>query len=257
LRLADRDPVLGGGEEGFGADLAVSRETTHRQFHARGRVRAGFVYHPAGDMAPEGAFTLAAFAGAWGLGAEISTGPAYPSLLTLASMQPDGENSAPLREQNSAISVAGPLRKADVAGRYQSATLSDGNSRAGLQGYVRFPTGRTVALLYSGSTLSYGRTSALYWSPTSYLAHAAGVEYSVRRLRGLSFAARVLPGLAWSTERDSTGDMVSNSGTQLTGGVESVYRTLKWEIGGGLSYGQGRAGEYRRFDAMLRARYLP
>ena len=256
-RLADRDPVLGGGEEGYGADLAFSREATHRQFHARARVRAGFLYHPSGDLAPEGAFALAAFAGAWGFGAEISTAPAYPALLTLASMQAPELNGALLREQTSAISVAGPVGKVDVAARHQSTSLSDGNARAGLQGYARAPAGRPLALVYSGSTMSYAHASGMYWSPERYVAHSVGVEFALRRLRGISFAARLLPGMAWIAERDSTAELLHHDGVQVAGGLDATYRTPKWEIGGGVSYGRGRAGEYERFDALLRARYLP
>jgi tetratricopeptide (TPR) repeat protein len=257
LRLTDTDPTRGGGEEGFGADLAISRETTRKQFYARARLRGGFVFHPSTKLAHEGAFSLAAFAGAWGVGAEIAASPAYPSLLTFASTRPLLSGGAQLREQSSAISVAGPLGAVDVAARHQSASLSDGNTRSGLQGYARFPARRPLALLYSGSSLSYDRSSPSYWSPERYVAHSGGAEYALRRVRGLSFAARVLPGVAWTTESDSTGARVDRSAMQLSGGVEASYRSPRWEIGGGLSYGRGRAGEYERFDAMLRARVLP
>jgi tetratricopeptide (TPR) repeat protein len=256
LRLTDRAPDIGGAEDGYGADLAISRETTHRQFHARVRARAGFIVHPSMDLAPEGAISLAAFAGAWGVGAELTTSPAYPSLVTLASMLPLADGTQ-LREQSSGISAAGPFGKVDLAGRYQSASLSDGNTRSALQAYARVPARRPLAFVYSASSLSYEQTSLLYWSPERYVAHSGGVEYALRRVRGLSFVARALPGVAWTTERDSTGARVDRNAMQLSGGVEASYRTPRWEIGGGLSYGRGRAGGYERFDAMLRARFLP
>jgi tetratricopeptide (TPR) repeat protein len=256
LRLAGRSPLGDGAEDGYGADIAISRETWHRQFQVRARARAGIVHHPSLDLAPEGGVSLAAFAGAWGAGAEITAGPAYPSLVTLASMRPLADGTQ-LREQSSSISVAGPLASVDVAARYQSATLSDDNTRSGLQGYARFPARRPLALLYSGSSLAYERSSLLYWSPERYVAHSAGIEYARRKVRGVSFAIRALPGVAWMTERDSTGAPVERSAMQMTGGVEASYRALSWEIGGGVSYGRGRAGEYERVDALVRARYLP
>ena len=150
VRLAERDPVRGGGEEGYGANLAASREGTRRQFHARARVQAGFVYHPSGGLVPESAIALAGFAGAWGLGAEIFTGPAYPALLTLATMQPLEPQGALLRDHSRAFSLAGPVGVVDVAARWQSTSMSDGNIRVGLQGYGRLPSGRPVALVVRG-----------------------------------------------------------------------------------------------------------
>jgi Flp pilus assembly protein TadD len=263
LRLTDTDRTLGGAEEGFGADVGISREATHKQFYARARLRAGFVHHPAphypaAHLEPEGAFALAAFAGAWGIGAEISTAPAYPSLMTLASLRPSLTGGGKLREESSAISVAGPLGPVDVAARHQSSSMSDGNSRDGLQAYARYPASRPLAVLYSGASLSFAQTSPLYWSPERYVGHGVGLEYALRRVRGFSFAARVIPGVAWATERDTTtGELIDRNGMQLITGIEGTYRTLDWEIGGGLSYGRGRAGDYQRFDALLRARYLP
>jgi hypothetical protein len=256
LRLTDHAADIGGGEGGYGADLAISRETSHRQFHARVRARAGFIHHPSMDLTPEGAVSLAAFAGAWGVGAELATSPAYPSLVTLASMLPLSDGTR-LREQSSAISAAGPLGQVDVAARYQSASLSDGNARAALHGYARVPAGRPLAFVYSASSLAYDEPSPLYWSPERYIAHSAGAEYALRRVRGVSFVARALPGIAWTTERDSTGARVERNAMQLSGGVEMSYRAPRWEIGGGLSYGRGRAGGYERFDAMVRGRFLP
>jgi tetratricopeptide repeat protein len=257
VSLIDRDPVLGGGEQGFGADVAASRETTHKQFYARARARAGFMSHPSAGISPEGALALAAFAGAWGVGAEISSSVAYPSLMTLATLRPLPENGALLREQSSAISVAGPLRRADVGARHQSTSLSDGNTRTALQGYARLPLNGTVAALYSGNTQSFAVQSPLYWSPERYVGHAIGLELASRRMRGRSLAAQVLPGVAWTTELDEEGDRIHRSAAQLSGGIEMSYRTLKWQVGGGATYGRGRAGDYERFDALLYARYLP
>jgi hypothetical protein len=259
MRLAERAPAVGraGGVEGYGADVSVSREGTRRQFHARARVRAGGAYHPSGGLVPEGAVVLAGFASAWGIGVELMTGPAYPSLLTLASMQPFGSQGALLREQSTSLALGGPLGPVDVAARRQSTSMSDGNTRVGFQGYARLPAGRPLALLVAGNTLSFARGSRLYWSPERYVAHAAGVEYAARKRRGFSVAARVLPGLASMTVRDTTGRRIHSDALQLFGGVESSFQTQRWEIGAGISYGQGRAGAYERFDALLRARYLP
>jgi hypothetical protein len=172
-------------------------------------------------------------------------------------MQPIGPEGAIMREQSRALSLAGPVGPVDVAAYRQSTAMSDGNTRVGFQGYVRIPTGRPIAVLYAGNTLSFARTSRRYWSPERYVANSLGVEYAVRQRQGLSFAGRVLPGLASMTVRDTTGEWTDTNGLQLGGGVESSYRTHRWEIGAGISYGQGRAGAYERFDALLRATYLP
>jgi hypothetical protein len=259
LRLRDQAPAIGGTASGYGADAAISRDVTHRQFYARARFRGGFVYHPSADLVPEAEFTLAAFAGAWGVGAEISARPAYPSLVTLASMLPVAGNGDQLREQSSSIAIAGPLGAVDVAARHQSSSLSDGNTRTGVQAHARFPARRPLGLVYMGNVLSYAQSSALYWSPESYVAHSIGAEYALRRVRGLSFIARLLPGIASTRERLATApdSVTRRSAMQLGGGVETTYRARDWEIGAALSYGRGRAGAYERMDAMLRARFLP
>lgn len=259
LRLSDRAAVTGSAAQGYGADVALSRDAAHRQLYARARARAGFVYHPSADLLPDAAATLAAWAGAWGVGAEVSTGPAYPSLVTLASFVPVAEQGGQLRERNTTFSLAGPLAAADVALQHKSTALSDGNARSSVQGYARLPAHGRLALLYSASVLSFAQASERYWSPERYLAHSAGAEYALRKVRGFTFAARALPGVAWTSERDTLPDQAISraAAMQLTAGVESSYRAQDWEIGAALSYGRGRAGGYERVDAVIRARYVP
>lgn len=262
LRLAEAS-VDAPSAQGFGADASIARETTRGRFHARGRARGGFTIHPASDVVPEATFTLAAFAGAWGVGAEIATGPAYPSLVTLASLLPLPGDGTQLREQSSSVSIAGPVARADVAARHQSSTFSDGNARSALQAYARFPArpaiGHGASLVYAGGTLGFARHSDLYWSPERYVSHAVGAEYALRRVQGLSFAARVLPGLAWSTERDTTSaaGVSRRAATQLGGSLDLTYRGRDWELASAVGYGRGRAGAYERFDAAITLRLAP
>ena len=256
LRLAERTAGVTSAAHGFGADVAISRDAEKGILYLRGRARGGFVQHPSSDLAPDMNLTLAAYAGAWGAAADLFAGPAYPSLFTLASLLPQSGGGM-LREQTSTLSLGGPLARVDVAGRYQSSSFSDDNQRTTLQAFARVPLRSTFSLLYAGSTTSFARSTALYWSPERYTAHSAGAELAVRRVRGFSFAARLLPGIA--SMRDSTvasGDP-ARSAAQVTAGLDLSWRARAWEIGGSLAYGRGRAGDYERGDLSIFARVAP
>jgi hypothetical protein len=123
--------------------------------------------------------------------------------------------------------------------------------------------------VYAGSGLGFAERSTQYWDPDRYTAHAAGIEYAVRRARGFSFAARVLPSYAMSDEATvihstspgdvsvSRGPLTHHTATQLGGGMELGYRVHGWEAGGALSYGRGRAGDYQRVGASIIVRVVP
>ena len=53
-----------------------------------------------------------------------------------------------------------------------------------------------LAVVYSGMSTSYLRRSQLYWDPDGYLASTLGIEVAERQGRGLSYAVRILPGVA-------------------------------------------------------------
>lgn len=249
------------GPSAYGADVALSREVTFGPLYARGRLRGGAWLQPAGETVPEGALALAAWYDAWSAGLELSSAPAYPSLLTMASFVPTPGDGGQLRERTVRASLAGPVERADVALSAETSRLSDGNLRANAQGLLRFPVSEHVAAVAAGSVLSYSLPSPAYWDPERYVTQAAGLEYALRRVRGLSFVARALPGLAWSRERFTAQGRGPTGQTavafQLSGGAEAAYRSDRWEVASGLTYGRGRAGSYQRLDGVLQLRYLP
>ena len=92
-----------------------------------------------------------------------------------------------------------------------------------------------------------------------YVSHAAGLELGSRQPRGFSFTSRVLAGPAHTVEeivhRRRRIEEVHSS-LQFNGGGELSYRSEARELGIGVVYGGGRAGEYRRFEANAYVRLL-
>ena len=241
----------------FGADVALSREGTRGRMYGRVRGRVGFLAHPAAEMAPEGGIAAVGFYDAWGLGFDLDVGPAYPELLTVDAFLPSPVTGEQLRKQSSTISFAGPLGAVDVGASREHTAISDGNTRRNLQGLARVPLKPAVSLVYAASALSFAQPSTAYWSPESYQSHGIGPELRLRRTRGLSASLGVLPGVAFTTEHPTDSGTVSNSAFQLTGSGSLAWRGTGWEVGAGASYGQGRAGDYQRFDATLYMSYAP
>jgi hypothetical protein len=165
-----------------------------------------------------------------------------------------------LSEQSSSIALGGPLGLLDGAFLAQRTSISDGNQRSTLQGVLRWPLLSGVTLVTSVTGIWFEQRSELYWDPVSYVAGAAGLEYSVRQSQGVSLAVRALAGPARSVERiedRESGiqvDELPHSALQLSGGAELSYRTGAGELGAALAYGSGRAGDYRRLEAMVYAR---
>ena len=248
-------PLSDGGA--FGADVAASREGARGRMYGRVRGRLGFLAHPAGEMIPEGGIAAVGYIDAWGFGFDLDVGPAYPELLTVDAFLPSPENGEQLRQQSSTLAFAGPLGVVDVGASREHTALSDGNARTTLQGLARLPVRRNLALVYSGTAQSFARSSTSYWSPDVYVSHGIGPELSLRRPRGVSASLRVLPGVAWTTEHPVDDQVIGGSAFQLTAAGTLAYRGTAWEIGGGVSHGQGRAGDYQRFDATLYMSYAP
>jgi hypothetical protein len=177
----------------------------------------------------------------------------------MASFRPVGVNGQQLHENSVSLSLAGPVAHADVAAGQEISALSDGNLRKTLQAAVRLPLQPHLALVYAASMMTFSQPSALYWTPERYVSQGAGFELSTRDMSGFSAAARVLPGFGWTKEfADSSGVAPSMAQAfQVNGGAELSYRARAWEISGAASYGQGRAGDYRRFEGMLQLRFAP
>jgi hypothetical protein len=79
----------------------------------------------------------------------------------------------------------------------------------------------------------------------------------MRRDRGLSYIARVLTGVARSTERpddaalERTGPFYA---FHAVGEGELAYRGPTWDAGLSSWYGRGRDGDYQRWGGSLRVR---
>jgi hypothetical protein len=151
----------------------------------------------------------------------------------------------PLTETVASLGIGGPLRSVDVAFNVQRANISDGNRRATVQLAARYPLPSHLALLFAGTGIWFEERSPLYWDPRSYIAGATGLELAIRQPRGLSFGSRLLAGPA-----RSIADEVETS-LQISGGVDVGYRTEVRDFGAAVTYGSGRAGEYRRFEASM------
>jgi hypothetical protein len=248
-------PLSDGGA--FGADVAAARDGSRGRAYGRVRGRLGFLAHPAGDMIPEGGVAAVGYFDAWGFGFDLDVGPAYPELLTIDAFLPSPVNGEQLRQQSSTLTFAGPLGPVDVGASREHTALSDGNARTTLQGLARVRVQPHLALVYSGHAQTFEQPSTLYWSPATYTAHGIGPELSVRQARGLSAALRVLPGLAWTSEYPAGDAVVRASAFQITARGSLAWRGTAWEAGANGSYGQGRSGDYRRFDASVYMSYAP
>lgn len=257
LRLTDRRTVSDKAM-GYGADVALAGEATHRELFARARASVGFVNNPQADAVPDASFILAAWVRAWGVALEASTAPAYPSLVTLASFLPQDDGSL-LTERSATVSIAGPIQSLDIAARRQVSAFSDGNARSSIEGFARYPLAPQLSLLYAGNSIAFAQPSTQYWDPARYVSQAIGAEYALRSARGLSTALRVLPGLAWANERSLTrpDSIVYRRGSLLSAGAELGYRGETWELTTVFGYSRGRAGDYERYDGRIQARYAP
>jgi hypothetical protein len=204
----------------------------------------------------ESAVALGLWYRAWNVSAALSAEPAYPSLLTIGALIGVPDAADPLLARSVAASVAGPAGPLDLGLRYDRTRYSDDNEATSAQGHARYPLSRSLALMYASDYLSFTDRRALYWTPLAYLAQSAGVELATRRHTGLSLAVRALPGFAWTKEQVVFADSLGGGtgirrrfAPQFTAGAELSYRSARWEMNAGLSYGRGRAGDYQRVAA--------
>ena len=191
--------------------------------------------------------------------------PAYASLFSIDALLP-ATGGPPLTERDASFTLGGPIGALDVGVGWERALVSDANRRLTIESYARYPLGGNVFAVYSGSGVAFAQRSVLYWDPERYSAQGAGIEYAVRRARGLSFAARVVPSYAWSDESAIMAlpdgsiarlPIARHSAVQMGASGEAGYRVHGWEAAGALSYGRGRAGDYQRFGASITVRIGP
>lgn len=267
-QLAERTATRRVDATGLGANVGGWQEVAYGPALARLELQGGALHHELGGTLPVARGALALWLYAWQIDLELSRAPAYPSLFSAEALVPlDG--GRPLVERDAAVTLGGPAGPLDLGVSVQRSLLSDGNRRLTIDSYLRYPLGGNLYALYSGSGLGFAQRSMTYWDPSRYSAQSAGVEYSVRHARGLSFAARVLPSYATSDEAPILpaatpgdpafirGPMTHRSALQLGASADIGYRVRGWEAAGAVSYGRGRAGDYQRVGASITIRMVP
>ena len=194
---------------------------------------------------------------------ELGTGPVYSSLMTthaLVQFAPTSgvaQSVRPLVARTATGSVAIPIGPGEISLGADQMWFNDGNRRMSLSGGLRMPINRHVSAIYYGNNIGFARSSDVYWDPRRYQSHSIGVEVAVRRPRGLSAAARVLPGIARAAESfplavDSSIAFRPRSVSQLSAGGELEYRQNNWAVVLGAGYGRGREGGYEAMNGTLR-----
>lgn len=244
---------------GYAADVGLSRTFTYGRLGVRG----GGALHEGVSPVPYASASAMGWYRAWAVAAQVDAAPAYPSLLTLATLLPsDAGSGRPLSGQSATVTLAGPIGATDLAVSGQRTRLGDGNERTTLQAYARYAMRARWFAVYSGSVVRFAERSTAYWDPLSYVGHAAGVELASRPPRGFSYTLRVVPGVARAQELVRTADLEpagirTQWVPQLSAGGEWSFRSTRWELSAGLAYGRGRAGDYERFDSNVQVRLLP
>lgn len=254
-QLREDNAVAQGALGGYAAELGVAHEAITGAFLGRLGASAGLVFHPLAETVPTASFAVTARYFAWSASFDVSTGPAYPSLRTIASVIPLGTGSKPLTAFASAVSLAGPLGVADIAAGVRHAELSDRNRRRELQAYARLPMTPALSAIYWGSTIAYTQPSDMYWSPQGYSSNSLGLELAARQLRGWSVIARALPGVASTGNSPFVRSAAADTSSrrlrfQISTGAELAYRRPSWESA--ITFGWGRIASYSRTEASAR-----
>lgn len=250
---------------GVATDAAVEWERWYGATGGRLMIRGGIALHERMSVAPIGAVAAAVWVNAWELSFELETAPAYPELLTMASLrEPDPRGGGPLSADRMSAAIAGPLGRADFALAIERTDLADGNRRSTVQGDVRYAWRDRLSVLYSMSTVQADDWSALYWSPETFMSHGVGLELAQDRRRGLSYRARALAGAALAEEIIDTspgsgfaGELTRTVAPQLSASGELAWRRNAWELAAGAGYGRGRSGGYERASATVVLRFVP
>jgi tetratricopeptide (TPR) repeat protein len=254
-QLRETSPSAQQAAGAYAAELAVAHEAIAGAFLGRVGASAGLVFHPLAQTVPSASFAATARYYAWSASVDVATGPAYPSLRTIASVIPSGNGSKPLTEVTSAASLGGPLGVADVALGLRQADISDGNRRNEFLGYARFPLAPALAAVYSGNRIRYAQRTAMYWSPETYASNSLGLELAARQVRGWSVIARALPGIASTNELPFVHSLTPDSSERrlrflISTGAELAYRNPRWESA--FTLGWGRIANYSRTEASAR-----
>ena len=258
--LRERLPLGAAQTTGYAADVALARGVNRGALYGELSAMGGLVHHPGAGSRPYGAVAATGWYYAWAASAELSGGPAYPSLLTTALLTPSDDGESWLSERTLSGSLAGPIGGLDAGVSVRRSEFSDGNQRTAVQAHVRYPISRRVAAVYSGNVIAFANRSPLYWDPSSHHANLLGIQIAERRPRGVSYSASILPGVAFAEDspyhRAPVGDVDgSRLRLQIAAAGELVYRVDRWEAN--AAYGWGRLGSYARSDARIGLRFVP
>jgi hypothetical protein len=179
----------------------------------------------------------------------VRAGPAYQWLMS----------SRRLTYSGASVSATVPFRWAALSAGVDQMWLSDGNARTSLQFGARYPLAYGFAAVYSGGLIGFDHASSLYWDPHRFTSHAVGLEFTTRSDSGLSFSARVLPGIGTSTDVVSgSSDPADRRAGQLSSGFALDYRRRWWTLTFDGEYAQGvRESHYHSARAGFRLRITP
>lgn len=257
-RLSQRTP---GGREEYLYGSAVDVGVAHAGRYVQAGGRVGVARHAlVRDMVYASLAVGTTFRHAR-VSVEGTSGPVYASLMTtraLVRRAPlESRLAAPLRGREATASVTVPIGAAEAWVGASVLRLSDGNGRSSVQGSLRVPVAPHLAALYSGGTLGFSRRSDVYWDPARYTSHSVGVEVARRQPRGLSVAARVLPGIGRSVEPlaapgAGTAGATSRTVRQLFAGYELAWSDRRWRALVDGSYARGREGGYQSLNTRAR-----
>lgn len=180
---------------------------------------------------------------------ELRAGPTYQWLMSASRLTYTGANGA----------LTLPLGHAAVSIGLDQMWLSDGNARTSMQFGARYPLAFGLTALYSGGMIGFNRASDLYWDPRRFTSHAVGLEFSTQRETGLSFSARILPGIGLASEMFSDrAELADQHAAQLMSGFALDYRRRWWGLTLDGDYADGvRQSGYQSARASLRLRITP
>jgi len=178
----------------------------------------------------------------------VRTGPTYQWLMS----------SRRLTYSGASVSATLPFRWAALSAGVDQMWLSDGNARTSLQFGARYPLAYGLAAVYSGGMIGFDHASSLYWDPHRFTSHAVGLEFATRSDSGLSFSARVLPGVGTSTVVSGNSDPADRRAGQLSSGFALDYRRRWLMLTFDGEYAQGvRESHYHSARAGFRLRITP
>lgn len=245
---------------GFGLDAGATVGLPFARLSARG----GLMRHSGVTEVGYGSAGALLWWRAWRASAEVRREMAYPHLMTARAIATRAEiDDGPTVVDESVMAtrqiygLAGSVGVVDFGIVADIMRLSDGNARPAFTTTVRYPLADALSALYVASDLRFRERGGFYWDPEHYAAHSLGLEAAMRRDRGLSYVARVLTGLARSTERAA--DVAIERVEPLyafhaVGEGELAYRGSNWDAGLSSWYGRGRDGDYQRWGGSLRVR---